>query len=328
MMEQKSSLDQTSSESFFFFNPRTPCGVRQTGGEITWTRCWFQSTHSLRSATGDCASYSSVSSSFNPRTPCGVRLNIESSSDEEEEEVSIHALLAECDQWLLSRGYTPTVSIHALLAECDQWLLSRGYTPTVSIHALLAECDSNFLLLFRRGSGFNPRTPCGVRPIPRSFTPPAKRFQSTHSLRSATRYIEQRDVLRNVSIHALLAECDSQVATASISYLPFQSTHSLRSATTGKALYRCSQPVSIHALLAECDPHEAPSLWWKTVSIHALLAECDGFASSLTHNGDMFQSTHSLRSATNSAIFKKLVTGVSIHALLAECDGYRTCMRG
>ena len=163
MMEQKSSLDQTSSESFFFFNPRTPCGVRQTGGEITWTRCWFQSTHSLRSATGDCASYSSVSSSFNPRTPCGVRLNIESSSDEEEEEVSIHALLAECDQWLLSRGYTPTVSIHALLAECDQWLLSRGYTPTVSIHALLAECD------VRRGGcgpgrvGFNPRTPCGVR---------------------------------------------------------------------------------------------------------------------------------------------------------------------
>ena len=164
MMEQKSSLDQTSSESFFFFNPRTPCGVRQTGGEITWTRCWFQSTHSLRSATGDCASYSSVSSSFNPRTPCGVRLNIESSSDEEEEEVSIHALLA----------------------ECDQWLLSRGYTPTVSIHALLAECDSNFLLLFRRGSGFNPRTPCGVR------------------LASCNGF----HIVSTVSIHALLAECD------------------------------------------------------------------------------------------------------------------------
>jgi len=139
--------------------------VRQTGGEITWTRCWFQSTHSLRSATGDCASYSSVSSSFNPRTPCGVRLNIESSSDEEEEEVSIHALLAECDQWLLSRGYTPTVSIHALLAECDSQVAtaSISYLPfqsthslrsatcgvedvdrdeSVSIHALLAECDT------------------------------------------------------------------------------------------------------------------------------------------------------------------------------------------
>ena len=50
--QREISLDQTSSESFFFFNPRTPCGVRQTGGEITWTRCWFQSTHSLRSTTG------------------------------------------------------------------------------------------------------------------------------------------------------------------------------------------------------------------------------------------------------------------------------------
>ena len=256
MMEQKSSLDQTSSESFFFFNPRTPCGVRQTGGEITWTRCWFQSTHSLRSATGDCASYSSVSSSFNPRTPCGVRLNIESSSDEEEEEVSIHALLA----------------------ECDQWLLSRGYTPTVSIHALLAECDSNFLLLFRRGSGFNPRTPCGVRPIPRSFTPPAKRFQSTHSLRSATRYIEQRDVLRNVSIHALLAECDSQVATASISYLPFQSTHSLRSATFH---------ASFRGLGVYCFNPRTPC----GVRHHNRF---------LFEEAPEFQSTHSLRSATES----------------------------
>ena len=164
MMEQKSSLDQTSSESFFFFNPRTPCGVR---------------------------------------------LNIESSSDEEEEEVSIHALLA----------------------ECDQWLLSRGYTPTVSIHALLAECDSNFLLLFRRGSGFNPRTPCGVRPIPRSFTPPAKRFQSTHSLRSATRRIMQEQKEQYVSIHALLAECDFPCFVPGIGRLLFQSTHSLRSAT-------------------------------------------------------------------------------------------------
>lgn len=37
MMEQKSSLDQTSSESFFFFNPRTPCGVRQNERQNTGT---------------------------------------------------------------------------------------------------------------------------------------------------------------------------------------------------------------------------------------------------------------------------------------------------
>ena len=207
-MEQKSSLDQTSSESFFFFNPRTPCGVRQTGGEITWTRCWFQSTHSLRSATGDCASYSSVSSSFNPRTPCGVRLNIESSSDEEEEEVSIHALLAECDQWLLSRGYTPTVSIHALLAECDSPFPTCRHSPPVSIHALLAECDHSY-----RNS--QSRKPVSIHALlaecdrlRRKNRQNGRRFQSTHSLRSATVGVIDLAAFEVVSIHALLAECD------------------------------------------------------------------------------------------------------------------------
>ena len=253
MMEQKSSLDQTSSESFFFFNPRTPCGVRQTGGEITWTRCWFQSTHSLRSATGDCASYSSVSSSFNPRTPCGVRLNIESSSDEEEEEVSIHALLAECDQWLLSRGYTPTVSIHALLAECDSPFPTCRHSPPVSIHALLAECDHQPGWGNDDGTCFNPRTPCGVRLS-------VLIGDASHSV---------------VSIHALLAECDflTRVAISPLrSFNPrtpcgvrlgnsfrkqhkgkFQSTHSLRSATVSDYALIHYIPVSIHALLAECD---------------------------------------------------------------------------
>ena len=36
------------------------------------------------------------------------------------DEVSIHALLAECDAFFVHRYYlTPAVSIHALLAECD-----------------------------------------------------------------------------------------------------------------------------------------------------------------------------------------------------------------
>ena len=210
MMEQKSSLDQTSSESFFFFNPRTPCGVRQTGGEITWTRCWFQSTHSLRSATGDCASYSSVSSSFNPRTPCGVRLNIESSSDEEEEEVSIHALLAECDSED-NAGTKRTIRFNPR-TPCGvrlSMLRSGDWAFIVSIHALLAECDTITGFFLKRLRSFNPRTPCGVR-----LKADEKEsilwavFQSTHSLRSATKEHETSSTTRKVSIHALLAECD------------------------------------------------------------------------------------------------------------------------
>ena len=55
------------------FNPRTPCGVRHSFGIFWHCSMWFQSTHSLRSATAFDDDFS---------RPGGV---------------SIHALLAECD---------------------------------------------------------------------------------------------------------------------------------------------------------------------------------------------------------------------------------------
>ena len=56
----------------------------------------------------------------------------------------------------------------------------------VSIHALLAECDEGEEEKGDKKECFNPRTPCGVRPE-RLCTPSKfKKFQSTHSLRSAT----------------------------------------------------------------------------------------------------------------------------------------------
>ena len=81
-----------------------------------------------------------------------------------------------------------------------------------------------------------------------------------------------------VSIHALLAECDSPFPTC-----------------------RHSPPVSIHALLAECDG-----------SLQRLLCSLVGFNPRTpcgvrlpTHSGRLsvkgFQSTHSLRSATSSS---------------------------
>ncbi len=144
------------------FNPRTPCGVRQDTSGGAWSTM-----------------------SFNPRTPCGVRqeairhLGLT-------EDVSIHALLAECDSPGSSAGGAGTVSIHALLAECDKdfyesILLMCSFNPRtpcgvrpwpillsfnarcVSIHALLAECDCKVFEKVHGGGCFNPRTPCGVR---------------------------------------------------------------------------------------------------------------------------------------------------------------------
>ncbi len=144
------------------FNPRTPCGVRPSLTRIRGIKLWFQSTHSLRSATYE----------FTGK---------------------------------LTKG---DVSIHALLAECDV-LPRRGR---------------------KRRQCFNPRTPCGVRPMPQSAPVWTRRFQSTHSLRSATRFF-------------FLLQFSKK----------FQSTHSLRSATDRYRAFVLSKSVSIHALLAECD---------------------------------------------------------------------------
>ena len=122
------------------FNPRTPCGVRPTTktGVSGWTG--FQSTHSLRSATA------------------------RQTNEKPAHEVSIHALLAECDINLNPPATMIIVSIHALLAECDSGLISKA----------------------RPSQSFNPRTPCGVRPGNASTAYRTTQFQSTHSLRSAT----------------------------------------------------------------------------------------------------------------------------------------------
>ena len=103
----------------------------------------------------------------------------------------------------------------------------------------------------------------------------------------------------------------------------FQSTHSLRSATLIRGASRqpgaCFNPrtpcgvrlvysppltgtskVSIHALLAECDTRPDCGCPRSFVSIHALLAECDRFGDTGGQAASLFQSTHSLRSATPS----------------------------
>ena len=147
----------------------------------------FQSTHSLRSATiGNWPG--SLVSQFQ----------------------STHSLRS-------ATGPTPTafpasgVSIHALLAECDPMSEDIYFRHGVSIHALLAECDHFSVRRGRNNHGFNPRTPCGVRPIMRGQADMPILFQSTHSLRSATRSGIFNLVLLIVSIHALLAECDPRL---------------------------------------------------------------------------------------------------------------------
>ena len=189
---------------------------------------------------------------FNPRTPCGVRHVIFQSSMGTKLFQSTHSLRSATRDFS-AHGGDEAVSIHALLAECDR---TRDKTPEPF-------------------SCFNPRTPCGVRQRNTKRKETIMKFQSTHSLRSATGYRGAGGAMDTVSIHALLAECDHQRGTTpetTKSFNPrtpcgvrlaiinggnpgneFQSTHSLRSATTDDAPTPAATAVSIHALLAECD---------------------------------------------------------------------------
>ena len=189
---------------------------------------------------------------------------------------------------------------------------------------------------------FNPRTPCGVRPAP-AFCPSSfLRFQSTHSLRSATPVSSRRGGRSCVSIHALLAECDAgffpeggaflcfnprtpcgvrlQVPSRWWTLYKFQSTHSLRSATSPLKESNKKSRVSIHALLAECDIR----LWLISRFLYSFNPRTPcGVRHVLPALADIdmvFQSTHSLRSATAWLQWDNAQAPVSIHALLAECD--------
>ena len=101
----------------------------------------------------------------------------------------------------------------------------------ISIHALLAESDSARSLFSRVLQNFYPRSPCGERrrlPINDSIT---LQFLSTLSLRRATHAPSHSLYLRNISIHALLAESDTGILPHHTRKIVFLSTLSLRRAT-------------------------------------------------------------------------------------------------
>ena len=256
------------------FNPRTPCGVRHQSNASTppqygfqsthslWSATlatsiytennWFQSTHSLWSATdrgawGDEFQHVSIHAllvecdtttpiikilihSFNPRTPCGVRLLLQESYSLPLMFQSTHSLWSATYLAIFKKKGMMFQSTHSLWSatEADRF---KDFLPEVSIHALLVECDSPPGTVVSCTPRFNPRTPCGVRLSPLcSRRRPPHRFQSTHSLWSAT----------------------LPFWTTNPSMM-FQSTHSLWSATPDRSPHGFRGRVSIHALLVECD---------------------------------------------------------------------------
>ena len=197
-----------ASHTWTDFNPRSPCGERPGDPGAVSVTIAFQSTLSLRRATGQLR-----------------RLFIDLC-------ISIHALLAESDFSRVQKAHRRRYfNPRSPCGERPQSYGGRRFRVHISIHALLAESDR--CIEERRGVyvNFNPRSPCGERPEGAVTVIVAEKFQSTLSLRRATHAIFLDGEEIPISIHALLAESDSGSRRALTCKIRFQSTLSLRRAT-------------------------------------------------------------------------------------------------
>ena len=207
---------------------------------------------------------------------------------------------------LLARPFF-LISIHALLAESD-WG-RRGAVPVILIFLSTLSLRRATLWAWMGGlscNDFYPRSPCGERLVGTSQVFQRIAFLSTLSLRRATTHPVTFFVCVIISIHALLAESDSEINTGG-----------------------SKKMISIHALLAESDKTYLDNkTTQQVISIHALLAESDDNESAPDIPKEQFLSTLSLRRATIHAPSHSLyLHNISIHALLAESDLKTPCVR-
>ena len=152
-----------------------------------------------------------------------------------------------------------------------------------------------------------------------SFSGCLSKFQSTLSVRRATHVVDLGPVGVDISIHALRKESDTFPHDLTPSKR-FQSTLSVRRATQAKTHIWRPQNISIHALRKESDWCDMLSKTFYQISIHALRKESDQDGAHNVKQAKEFQSTLSVRRATqmDGAIVRLVV--ISIHALRKESD--------
>ena len=103
------------------------------------------------------------------------------------------------------------ISIHAPRAGSDEKYFAGWVKHVISIHAPRAGSDSTRCQVRRGLHHFNPRSPCGERPIADGTLPTnLQRFQSTLPVRGATITTAIPFVLSVISIHAPRAGSDVQ----------------------------------------------------------------------------------------------------------------------
>ena len=243
------------------FYPRSPCGERRPTANTGATKHGQISIHALLAESDtNQTNLPNEISDFYPRSPCGERLR--------------HAVNLQPETRFLS-----TLSLRRATRFGRPIDVQLVFLSTLS----LRRATIVSVVLLMSNLYFYPRSPCGERQQLIDKRCEFARFLSTLSLRRATTHPITILVRVKISIHALLAESDSNkliliISPHSISihallaesdtpmtfrhcttYL-FLSTLSLRRATAIDVFLAVWAVISIHALLAESDRHKTPEL--------------------------------------------------------------------
>ena len=192
------------------FNPRSPCGERPTAAGSLACSFPFQPTLPVRGATFDGRCPEEVIYNFNPRSPCGERLP----------QFSKMIVVKEFQPTLPVRGATcarPSphprglpISTHAPRAGSDaaadnQCKMLVNFNPR-------SPCGERPVCLMLRAisiSNFNPRSPCGERHQRPAIFFALNQFQPTLPVRGATRLVVSSLHPCHISTHAPRAGSDA-----------------------------------------------------------------------------------------------------------------------
>ena len=219
-----------------YFNPRTPCGVRQrkrrlvdplqfisihaphagcdAAGQLGLLSArLFQSTHPMRGATTRFLRLRLVPLRFQSTHPMRGATR-KQQRRARLRKISIHAPHAGCDAgfrpfWPRQPVFQSTHPMRGATSKAG----GRAGSHAISIHAPHAGCDLIVVIL------------CQSTLI----------FQSTHPMRGATSSRNAQFSFSRISIHAPHAGCDHRLLLLMVVALAFQSTHPMRGATDGRA---------------------------------------------------------------------------------------------
>ena len=236
---------------------------------------------------------------FNPRTPCGVR-QISASPGHPFQRISIHAPRVGCDP--CTSGFLIIVKIfqstHPVWGATRSLRLAHtrilNFNPRTpcGVRPVLQAAHRTQLLYF------NPRTPCGVRHVHVGSCSLVQEFQSTHPVWGAT--ICTRLHLRHGKYFnprtpcgvRQLGGCKSGVHRHFNPRTPCGVRHVEKRTTASHTHFNPRTPCGVR----RTSWRRAP--FWITISIHAPRVGCDPLSCPCQLQRHQFQSTHPVWGAT------------------------------